>query len=462
MKARSDLGSTPAAAGGPQEAIPFADRSGRAPEAFRHGGRHRAGEPGGDGAWGPRRSSGAQVWLPAAWSGVAEVPAPRAAAGLSGRPVVVVEVGQAVRFLRQFHRENPAAGPVEPRIAEVTAQIAATGTYRHTAPELAFGARLAWRNEGRCIGRLYWRNLVVRDRRAVTDPRGVFEECVEHLLEAGNGGRIRPVITVFAPDGPTGAGPRIRNDQLISYAGYLRPDGTVVGDPKRVGLTDEAVRDGWTGPGGPFDVLPLMIDCPGHGRLPAQLPAEAVLEVPIRHPQIRFRCFDALGLRWYALPAIANMDLHIGGITYGCAPFNGWYMGTEIGARNLADAKRYDLLPVIAAEMGLDTSRERNLWRDKAMVELNIAVLHSFEAAGVTITDHHTESARMIAHIDREARHGRTVPGDWSWLVPPMSGSQSPLFHRHYDTARVAPAFTARGEPAPNPPPGVCPVTGLR
>ena len=27
------------------------------------------------------------------------------------------------------------------------------------------------------------------------------------------------------------------------------------------------------------------------------------------------------------------------------APFNGWYMGTEIGARNLADADRYDLLP---------------------------------------------------------------------------------------------------------------------
>ena len=52
------------------------------------------------------------------------------------------------------------------------------------------------------------------------------------------------------------------------------------------------------------------------------------------------------------MPAITNMRLEIGGIDYPAAPFNGWYMGTEIGARNLADADRYDLLPVIAARHG--------------------------------------------------------------------------------------------------------------
>ena len=34
--------------------------------------------------------------------------------------------------------------------------------------------------------------------------------------------------------------------------------------------------------------------------------------------------------------------------------------------------------------MGLDTSRDRTLWRDRALLELNVAVLHSYEKAGVT------------------------------------------------------------------------------
>ena len=40
----------------------------------------------------------------------------------------------------------------------------------HTAyqAELAFAARVAWRNSSRCIGRLYWRSLRVRDRRQVS------------------------------------------------------------------------------------------------------------------------------------------------------------------------------------------------------------------------------------------------------------------------------------------------------
>ena len=65
------------------------------------------------------------------------------------------------------------------------------------------------------------------------------------------------------------------------------------------------------------------------------------------------------------------MCLEIGGVCYPAAPFNGWYMGTEIGARNLADHDRYNQLPEIAARMGLDTARDRSLWRDQALVELN-------------------------------------------------------------------------------------------
>ena len=39
------------------------------------------------------------------------------------------------------------------RLSCIQAQIRETGTYRHTADELEFGARLAWKNSNRCIGR---------------------------------------------------------------------------------------------------------------------------------------------------------------------------------------------------------------------------------------------------------------------------------------------------------------------
>lgn len=104
--------------------------------------------------------------------------------------------------------------------------------------------------------------------------------------------------------------------------------------------------------------------------------------------------------------------LEIGGICYAAAPFIGWYMGTEIGTRNLADTDRYDLLPRIAEQLGLDTTSDRSLWKDRGLVELNRAVLHSFDRAGVTVTDHHTESRRFLAHLDREQRRGRGVGAD--------------------------------------------------
>jgi nitric-oxide synthase, bacterial len=299
---------------------------------------------------------------------------------------------------------------------------------------------VAWRNSNRCIGRLYWRSLRVRDRRHVTDAEEVAAEAVLHLREATNGGRVRPTVTVFAASTPGREGPLIWNDQLIRYAGYRRPDGTVVGDPRQADLTEAAMALGW--PGGPrthFDVLPLVVQAPGAPPRLFDVPGDAVLEVPLRHP--RFRWFADLGLRWHAVPAISNLCLEIGGVCYPAAPFNGWYMGTEIGARNLADVDRYDQLPVVARLLGLDTSGERSLWRDRALVELNLAVLHSFDAAGVTIADHHTESRRFLTHLAKEERAGRITPADWSWIVPPISGSATAVFHRYYDDADLRPNY---------------------
>ncbi|MEW9548106.1 nitric oxide synthase oxygenase [Nonomuraea sp. NPDC050783] len=347
---------------------------------------------------------------------------------------------EAERFIRLYHAENPAAGSPYARLRDIGREIARTGTYTHTTDELTFGARVAWRNSSRCIGRLYWRSLRVRDRREVESAEGVALECVAHLREATGGGRIRPTVTVLPPDTPARRGPRILNDQLVRYAGHRAGDGRVTGDPKNLWLTDLARTLGWHGgTGGPFDVLPVIIQ-PGAGEpLLCNLPGDAVLEVPLTHPD--YPWFAELGLRWHAVPAISDMCLEIGGVCYPCAPFNGWYMGTEIGARNLADHDRYDRLREVAGRLGLDTTSERSLWRDHALVELNVAVLHSFERAGVRMTDHHTESRRFLAHLEREERAGRVCPADWSWIVPPLSGSVTPVFHRYYDTSVLTPAF---------------------
>jgi nitric-oxide synthase len=370
-----------------------------------------------------------------------------------------VDFAAAEDFLGRYYAEHPAAGSLALRLREVRAEIDATGTYTHTASELAFGARVAWRNAARCIGRLYWRSLVVRDRREIRNPKEIAGEAADHLRTAFNGGRIRPVITVFAPDTPERPGPRIWNEQLIRYAGYRGgPGGGVTGDPAYVGFTDLVTGLGWAGgSGGDFDVLPLVVD-DGDGEPHLfDLPADAVREVPVSHP--RYHWFAELGLRWHAVPALANMCLEIGGICYGAAPFSGWYMGTEIGARNFADTDRYDLLPEVGRRLGFDTTSERNLWRDRALVELNTAVLHSFDEAGVTLADHHTESRRFITHLEREEKLGRAVPADWSWIVPPMSGSATPVFHRYYDETELTPAYVHH-DGALDRARGTCPHTG--
>ena len=367
-----------------------------------------------------------------------EVPAPGPAPARRDE----VDRAEAEEFLMLFHGENPDAGCPRTRIAEVLDEIDATGTYRHRAEELTFGARVAWRNNARCIGRLYWRSLVVRDLRHVSTAAEVAQQCFTHLDLALNRGRIRPTISVFAPDAPGLPGPRIWNEQLIRYAGYDRPALGVLGDPRYREFTRAVIARGWRTPDAPgaFDVLPLVVETAAEGPRLYDVPRTVVHEVELSHPELPW--FADLGLRWHAVPVIANNRLEIGGVTYAAAPFNGWYMGTEIGARNLADRDRYDLVPEVAARLGLDTSSEETLWRDRALVELNRAVLHSFKRDGVSITDHHTESDRFLTHVRREEQAGRTCPADWSWIVPPISGSQTPVFHRYYETTEQKPAFT--------------------
>jgi nitric-oxide synthase len=274
----------------------------------------------------------------------------------------------AAEFIRLHRREVPDAGPVESRLREIRREIRLTGTYRHTVEELEFGARVAWRNSSRCIGRLYWKSLKVRDCREVDTAAGVAEECAAHLRAATNHGRVRPIITVFAPDTPARSGPRIWNEQLVRYAGYQQPDGSVRGESSSSELTDLARGLGWdTDAQGRFDVLPLIISAGDEGPQVFSLPPDAVAEVHLIHP--RFPWFGELGLRWYAVPVICDMCLEIGGICYPAAPFNGWYMGTEIGARNLADSGRYNQRPKLRPGWGWTppgTARSGGTWRSSS------------------------------------------------------------------------------------------------
>lgn len=308
-------------------------------------------------------------------------------------------------------------------------------------PLLEHAGRVAWRNSTRCIGRLFWRSLVVRDLRQLDHADEIFEACLDHLRMATHGGRIKPVLSVFAPADEAGQSIRILNHQLIRYAGYDVGGGKILGDPQNSAFTRFALACGWKPPvnPGPFDLLPLAIRMPGEGVCWYDIPPHEVLEVPIRHP--RFPWFAKLGLKWHAVPVISDMCFAAAGARYPCAPFSGWYMATEIAARNLSDTSRYDMLPAIAGNMGLQTTSREPLWKDRALIELNEAVIHSFEQDGVTLVDHHHASGQFMRFMQRENECGRKVHGDWSWLVPPVSGSTSPIFHTSYNLHAEMPNF---------------------
>jgi nitric-oxide synthase len=363
-------------------------------------------------------------------------------------PAPAADLAEAEEFVRAFHGAYPSAGDLRGRLEQVREAIQLTGTYRHTPGELQYACRVAWRHAGRCSGRDKWRTLRVRDRRSVSDPAEIAAETITHLREATDGGRIRSYITVFAPDGPQRKAPRIWNPQVVRYAGY-RSGGGVVGDPLNIGLTGLAESLGWRGEGGPFDILPLVVQAPGGPPQAFPVPRDAVLEVPISHPD--FPWFAALGLRWYAVPVITDMYLDAGGIRYPCTPFNGWYQAsTEVGVRNLGDESRYGVLPVIARAMGLDTSSVSTFWPDRAAVELAVAVQHSFREAGVMATDHQSEARRFMRFAAAEEQAGRPWCADWAWVNPPISASTTPAFHRTYPERTLKPGYFRHQDPLPS------------
>lgn len=343
-------------------------------------------------------------------------------------------IEKATEFIHTMYRElGYDETTIKQRLDDIQDQINQTGTYRHTSEELTYGARMAWRNSNRCIGRLFWETLIVQDARDVKDNDGFIDAIHKHLAEATNNGKIQSYITIFAPedDNP----PIIYNNQLIRYAGYEN-----AGDPAERTITQLAQHMGWEGKGTDFDVLPLIYQLPGeqHPRM-HELPESLVFEVPIEHRS--YPKLKDLGLKWYAVPIISNMDLKIGGITYPTIPFNGWYMVNEIAVRNFTDTYRYNLLEKVAEAFEFDTLKNTSFNKDRVMVELNDAVYHSFKKAGASIVDHLT-AAKQFEHFERnEAQANREVTGKWSWLVPSLSPTLVSNYHHGYKNVMKEPNF---------------------
>lgn len=351
-------------------------------------------------------------------------------------------ISEAVNFLTDFYKDfDSSIG--DKRIKSVSHEIETSGVWYPTTEELTYGGKLAWRNSNRCIGRLFYNSLEALDKRNLQTEEEIFNGLIEHLKVATNGGKIKSVLSVFA-NIINNQEVYIWNGKLIRYAGYENGS-EIIGDPEEVEFTKACMEIGWKGAGTQFDILPVVIQIGNKEPKWFELPKEVILEVEIEHPEYEF--FKELNLKWYAVPVIADMAFRIGGIEYTVAPFNGWYMETEIGSRNFGDQDRYNLLPIIAEKMNLDTKSKINLWKDKTLLELNRAVLYSFRKSGVTITDHHTASKQFMRFCKNEKELGREVMADWAWVVPPMGSSSTEVFHNSWQNKVQDPNFYYQSAP---------------
>ena len=118
-------------------------------------------------------------------------------------------------------------------------------TYDFTHDELVWGARMAWRNAPRCPARVIWKSLTVFDKRHVDTADEMFKAICDHLEYSNNGGNIRPAITVFRQRTAGKTDPRVWNNLIVQYAGYKMEDGSIVGDPGAVGITEVKRADNY-------------------------------------------------------------------------------------------------------------------------------------------------------------------------------------------------------------------------
>ncbi|XP_065579164.1 nitric oxide synthase, salivary gland-like isoform X3 [Artemia franciscana] len=300
------------------------------------------------------------------------------------------------------------------RWSEIEKQIEESDDYIMKTEEIEYGATVAWRNAPRCPGRSQWKNLKVLDCRDVGTAQEMFKAMCDHLEYATNEGKLRPAITVFPPRQKGRCDFRVWNSSMIGYACYKQSDGTILGDPFNLELTQAAQKLGWKGKGTKQDILPLIVQA-GDGKAHFfDIPDEFVLQVPLCHPI--YKDVADLGYKWFALPGVSSMKLDCGGLEFSAIPFSGWYMDSEIVAHYLGDKHRFNLAPVMADIMSMNT--DDRYWRDYAVRELVFVVEHSFREAKITIDNHQTACKTFIEHFKSEHEERGGCPTEWVWVNP--------------------------------------------
>ena len=180
-------------------------------------------------------------------------------------------------FLRNFYDEGffPNDKALEARLQAVHAEILygaiegvargdkiqtrLGGNWTQTYEELEFGLRRACRDARKCITRNHAEELKLCDLGSVTSSEDMAKELLRNAVEAFNEGRIEPAAFVFPPRTIDSRGPMIWNNQILDFAGYEMEDGTILGDPANVDLTNAVIDLGWTPPQprGRWDLLHL-------------------------------------------------------------------------------------------------------------------------------------------------------------------------------------------------------------
>ncbi len=90
------------------------------------------------------------------------------------------------------------------------------------------------------LGRNFWRSLQLRDQHHLQTEEEIFQTLIEHIKIATNNGNLRSTITILSPHRKI----RIWSSLMLRYAGYRQPDGTILGDPANLELTEQALKLG--------------------------------------------------------------------------------------------------------------------------------------------------------------------------------------------------------------------------
>ncbi|OIW33174.1 hypothetical protein CONLIGDRAFT_666516 [Coniochaeta ligniaria NRRL 30616] len=368
----------------------------------------------------------------------------------------------AIDFLNQLRRDDiiKSDEALSSRIAKAKNEITSTskrvqktdnghvsselvgGVWQQTLEEIEHGVKLCWKHSKRCIMRSEYMSIKVVDFRQVKTSKEMGEVLLKGMKDAYRQGDIIVTAFVFAPRQQGKSGPMIWNDNLLSYAGYRQPDGTILGNPATVNLTEEIIRLGWKPPNlkTRWDILPIVTMAEDHSPKITPIPEDWFPSVQIRHPDEEHTlAFDKLGLRWTSAAALSRLGFDIGGVQYTAAPFIGYWLDAEVGVRNLADESSYNVLPSVVKALGLLPMNhklddlpayEKLAHLQVAQSVLNRVVNWSYRQVKVRMMDTLTASS-MYCEFDNKhlAERGFRLPADSHWLSPPQ-GSIVPLWHR--------------------------------